>query len=174
MSESILGKRDIFPAKELVLGFPVVGRNVLLSKRKRTPWEGCLSGLGGNVEKSDLSNLHALQREARQEAEIEIKFSDMRKVAQFEVYCQGKEMKLLSVYLILNFRGDPTETEEMGPHMYCPIDSLLIRQMVSGDEVWVERILNGESLMGKIYRSANAEELISIEVWPCAPFLKAA
>lgn len=157
-----MGKRIIFPATDLVLGYFIRGNEFLLSFRKRTPWLGKLSGLGGNKEPEDKCLIDTLIREVFDESDARICADDIEKRAEFQIFREGKSMILLHVYA-MNYSGQCLEeSDEMGPHLWFPIKNPPFGMMVPGDKYWFLRFLQGEFLRGKIYRSANAELLLGI------------
>lgn len=160
-----MSERIIFPSDELVVGFPLEGQDVWLGIRRRTPWLGCLSGLGGNREPEDRNIFDIMRREARDEALIETDPAFMEKWGEFGVMREGKRPLVLHVILIHRFKGIPTTTEEMGPHLKFPVCNLPLGEMVPGDEKWVGHMLEKkEYVRGTIWRSADAEKLLGIEV----------
>lgn len=163
-------ERTKFPSKNLVLGFLDLGDFFMLSVRRRPPWLGCISGLGGGVEDCDLGIFDAMRREARQEAEITVCPLHMEKRGEFKIFRQGKEMVLLHVFVFHEFEGEITTTDEMGPHDLFLKNKLPIKDMILGDKFWVKRIFDGEFLLGEIYTSADSETLISISIGSCDPF----
>lgn len=55
--------------------FDAVRERVLLVNKLRPSWQkGCLNGIGGKVEKDDKTLLHAMNREAKEEARLEIEW----------------------------------------------------------------------------------------------------
>ena len=157
-------QRVIFPSNELVVGFPVVKSDVLLSIRRRDPWLGNFSGLSGSVEKADQNIFEAMIREAKEEAGIEIDFSNMEKRGEIQIFREEKKPITLNIIFIHHFRGIPKTTKTMGPHLLFPIENLPTSEMIPGDKYWVYRMLKGEFITGKIFRSADAEKLLEIEI----------
>jgi ADP-ribose pyrophosphatase YjhB (NUDIX family) len=148
----------------LVLVFPIVGNEVLLSIRKKAPWVGCLSGLGGGFIEEDCYFLNTVRREAVEEAVIRINPLYLEKRGELTIKREGKKQQTLHVYISRYFDGNPTETVEMGPHMFFPTDKLPFDKMVKGDEQWVPQILKEKFIKGTIWRSSDAEEFLGCEI----------
>lgn len=152
-------------SKELVVGFPVRGEDVLLGIRNQAPWDCKLSGYGGNTNSEDENDPRKTQvRELREESGLITCPWLIEKRGEFVVVREGKEPQILHAYIIPHFMGKEVTTKEMSSPMWFPIKNVPAGLMIPGDEFWVYRMLCGEFMSGTIYRSADAEKLVRIEL----------
>lgn len=151
--------------KELVIAFPLKNGNVLLGTRKKDPWKGKLSGFGGNIEKEDKSPLSRQVLELWEEAKIMTSEKNLDKRAEFEIKIEDKKIpKILHIYIVHDFSGLGRETGEMYPiWLSLSKSSIFIKKMISGDEEWVPKILEGKFLTGTIFRDKRLN-LISCDI----------
>ncbi len=136
--------------KKCTVCFCVRGGNVLLALKKRGFGKNWLNGYGGKVKETDRTIETSLVRELREEAKIEAREQDLNQVGHIIFTFNDTPTVDCRIFLLEEWKGDPKETEEMGTPEWYPIDELPKDRMWKGDRLWVPRILNGESLSGRV------------------------
>mgnify|MGYP000097270489 CR=1 FL=1 len=97
-------------------------RNVLMMKRDKPPYAGCLNGIGGKIEEQDTNPLHAIYREMMEETGLE--YGDVIEVKPLvrESYPSGNV-----VYVFYGRQGahagKPQQKDE-GTLIWYPADEL--------------------------------------------------
>ncbi len=118
---------------------------VLLAMKKRGVGVGKWNGVGGKVEAGETIE-QAMIRECQEE--IGVTPLAYRQVAEFDFDFPGDGYQAyVYVYLAKSWVGEPTESEEMSPQWFTPVN-IPYEQMWSDDKLWLPRILNGELLKG--------------------------
>ena len=118
---------------------------VLLAMKKRGVGVGKWNGVGGKVEAGETIE-QAMIRECQEE--IGVTPLAYRQVAEFDFDFPGDSYQAhVYVYLAKSWNGEPTESEEMSPQWFTPVN-IPYEQMWSDDKLWLPRILNGELLKG--------------------------
>jgi mutator protein MutT len=144
-------KKPNYPIKELTLGYLVNDDQVLLAMKKRGFGEGKYNGVGGKL-KADETKEEALIRET--EEEIGVTPKKFEEIALLDFYYPGKgeggEISRVYVYLITEWEGEITESEEMKPRWFNK-SSLPFEKMWAPDKVWFLKALDGETLAGDFY-----------------------
>src|SRR6185503_3390270 len=121
-------------------------REILLAMKKRKFGKGKWNGVGGKVEEGESIQESAI-REAKEEIGVKIIEENMKEVANINFLYEDKEEwnQETKVFLVEEWVGKPTETEEMMPKWYS-VDKLPYNEMWFDDIHWLHRILNGEIL----------------------------
>jgi len=148
---------------ELVVVFPLRSGEVLLGRKKpRTELnyenlgEGLWNGFGGHVEKGSSPEETAIEELFDETGKgLCCKQKDLQAVAQFTIHSPKREDITLHVYLVTEFSGEARESEEMIPQWFAP-DQLPTERWKS-DDVWLNRILAGEKLIGEIWFKPDDE-----------------
>lgn len=137
-------------------------KEILLAMKKRGFGAGKWNGVGGKLDpqKGDRNVIDVAIRET--EEEIGVKIKDLEKVAVLSFYFPSiaKEKgwdQEVHVFLVENWEGEPTETEEMTPKWFKESE-VPFKKMWSDDELWLPHVLGGKKLKGNfIFRD---EEII--------------
>jgi 8-oxo-dGTP pyrophosphatase MutT (NUDIX family) len=132
--------------------------------KKRGFGVGKWNGVGGKVEEGeDISA--AAAREVKEEIGIDVASSDLQKVGALEFrfdnnpeWAQG-----CHVFLVKQWTGEPTESDEMRPQWY-PIDRLPFGAMWIDDPHWLPLVLAGKRVKGKFTFTERGDELLAHEV----------
>lgn len=125
-------------------------KELLLAMKKRGFGKYKWNGVGGkfDLEKGDKNIVDAAIRET--EEEIGIKAKELEKVAVLSFYFPYKEEwnQEVHVFYIKNWKGEPTETEEMLPKWF-KVKDIPFEQMWDDDKFWLPQILEGKKLKAK-------------------------
>lgn len=131
------------------------GDNVLLGMKKRGFGEGKWNGFGGKVDPAETIE-EAAYRELEEEVGITASAMELR--AQFDFVCDANPTTLrVSVYLVTDYTGEPSESEEMRPQWFHR-DEIPYDVMWKDDVYWLPRFLDGERLRGT-FRFDDLESL---------------
>lgn len=121
---------------------------VLLGMKKRGFGEGRWNGFGGKVGKGEAPE-EAAKRELKEEVGIVAKNLEERGVLNFE-FENDPEILEVHVFYTSNFKGKPTETEEMKPKWF-KIDEIPYGEMWPADKYWLPLLLKGKKFRGDIH-----------------------
>ena len=135
--------------KNTTLWFIVKGNKILLAMKKRWFWAGLYNGIGWKQEKwEDIKQ--AMIREAKEEIGIDI--NDLQQVWILNFYFEENPDWNQKVYVfkILNYAGEPVESEEMKPYWF-DIHNLPFDKMWEDDRIWFEDFINGKDFEYTFY-----------------------
>jgi len=119
---------------------------ILLGMKKRGHGKGKWNGFGGKVEKGETIE-EAAVRETKGETGIEV--SKIKKLGILEfVYQDGSGNMEVHIFYTKEFKGNPTESEEMKPQWF-DIAEIPYNQMWSDDKYWLPLFLKGKRFKGK-------------------------
>jgi 8-oxo-dGTP diphosphatase len=155
----------------MVVGYIIKNGQVLLGLRKKVSWglgENLVSGIGGKIGDipglENESNEEALIREFEEEIGVTpINFKHMGKVT-FVFPNKSKWNQIVEIYTILEWLGEPTETEVIKPKWYDK-DKLPLELMWDDNRLWVPQVINGEKInLEVIYSEDNkiVKEVVKI------------
>lgn len=128
------------------LGLMRRGDKILLAKKKRGHGEGFWNGYGGKLEEGETIE-EALVREIKEEAGVLALLSEKKGVLTFE-FKDGSKDNEMHVYEILDFEGEPSESEEMTPRWFS-ISEIPFAEMWPSDLHWLGFFLNGKNFTGR-------------------------
>lgn len=152
------------------LGYVVSDGLVLLGEKKKgtTLGEGTLNGAGGKVDECDDGLLEkCLVREVQEE--FGITPTDYSKHATITFFAAGVPDFEVHVYLITEWLGEISETQEMYfPRWYSTAQTPFER-MLESDQHWLGRLLAGEKFNAHIHYRSRARDFERIEFLPFAP-----
>jgi len=122
------------------------GDKVLLGMKKRGFGEGNWNGFGGKVKEGETFEQTAV-REVEEEASIKVNELEKRGIMRFRN--EGEDILIeVHIYRVLDYEGDPVESEEMKPqwfkHSQVPYDD-----MWNSDPLWFPQYLDGKLFQGE-------------------------
>lgn len=127
---------------------------ILLGEKKYGKLSGIWNGFGGKVEQGETIS-QAAEREL--EEECGIKPLDMKKrgiiLFKFEEDgnpFDGKPAMEVHIYSVTEFKGNPTESEEMRPQWF-PRSEIPYTNMWPDDIYWLPMLLEGKNFMGSFF-----------------------
>jgi len=119
---------------------------VLLGMKKRGFGEGRWNGFGGKLKEGE-SIEDAMKREIKEEADIDV--DDLNKVGIIEFEFENNaEIHEVHIFKSNNFKGEPTESEEMKPEWFH-IDEIPFNKMWPSDLCWLPLFLKGKKFKGR-------------------------
>jgi len=134
--------------RKATLVFLIRGKELLLAMKKTGFGKGKWNGVGGKVEPGE-SVEQAAKREALEEIGVTITISDLLKVADIQfLFPQGLDKnnnQQVSVFLVNNWQGEPTESSEMKPKWF-KTSEIPYQQMWSDDKLWLPEVLRGRKI----------------------------
>ena len=135
--------------RNTTLGFIVKGNKILLAMKKRWFWADLYNGIGGKQEKWETIQ-QAMIREAKEEIGIDI--SDLQQVWILNFYFEENPdwNQKVHVFKILNYTGEPMESEEMKPYWF-DVDNLPFDKMWEDDRIWFKDFINGKNFEYTFY-----------------------
>lgn len=149
--------------KQLTLGIVCQPSRVLLGMKKRGFGAGRWNGFGGKLLEGE-SLEESLRREFKEEANIDIGSVEERGVLEF-IYGSSPEVLQVHVYMISDFTGEATESEEMRPQWFT-LDAIPYEAMWPDDKFWLPLLLADKKFYGKFWFDENnailKQELIEV------------
>ena len=142
--------------KLMTLAFLRKDGKILLGMKKRGFGAGRWNGFGGKVH-PDETMQQAVAREYEEESTVKVLKSEHFGVIDFEF--RGKpDILEVHFYEVLNYSGEPSETEEMKPQWF-DTDKIPFESMWSDDPYWMPLFLKGKKFRGKIFFDENDKVL---------------
>lgn len=138
------------------LGLMRKGDKILLAKKKRGHGAGFWNGYGGKLQPGETVE-EALVREIKEEAGVLALLNEKRGVLTFEFSDSDKDNEM-HVYEVLDFEGEPSESEEMAPQWFH-ISEIPFEEMWPSDLHWLAYFLNGKSFKGRFVFDGNNQIL---------------
>lgn len=137
--------------KDLTLCFLVRPGQVLLAMKKRGFGEGRYNGVGGKVEAGETIAQAAI-RELSEEIEVGVFEENLKPHGSIKFHFDDDVERILHVHIFLieNWHGDPSETEEMKPKWF-DTDAIPYETMWLDDPHWLPQVLAGETVSGDCY-----------------------
>ncbi len=158
------------PLRQVSLCFLLRDGQVLLAMKKRGFGAGKWSGVGGKPEPGEAIEATAL-RETQEE--IGVIGEQPGRVATLNFYfphvpTERNWNQQVCVYLLRDWEGEPTESEEMAPRWFDG-DHLPLDAMWADARLWLPRVLRGERLTADFVYDATGE---GVEAWRIMPWLE--
>lgn len=118
---------------------------ILLAMKKRGFGTGKYNGVGGKLEKGETPEA-AMIRETKEEINVvPTKYEKVGYIEFDEFYGDSKIKLGFHLYLVFDWEGVPTESEEMKPQWF-DIDNIPYDNMFPDDKYWLPLILNGKKI----------------------------
>lgn len=135
---------------------------ILLAIKKRGFGAGKYNGVGGKIEKNETPE-NAMIRETQEEISVTpIKYEKVGLMEFDEYYKGNKENVVFHLYLVTEWIGEPTESDEMLPKWF-DINEIPYENMFADDKYWLPLVLNGKKI--KAYFEFDEEwNLLSKEI----------
>ncbi len=118
---------------------------ILLAMKKRGFGEGKYNGVGGKIENGETPE-EAMLRETQEEIAVTpVKYEKVG-FLEFDEYYKGKKEKVaFHLYIVNEWNGTPTESEEMNPTWF-DINDIPYDKMFPDDKYWLPLILEGKKI----------------------------
>lgn len=146
--------------KLMTIGLLLEKDDVLLGLKKRGFGTGRWNGFGGKVREGETIE-GAMVREYEEECTIKILKCEKVGIIEFE-FEDNPEILEVHFYQVLEYSGEPKETEEMKPRWFrkseIPYD-----KMWPDDRYWMPMFLRGRKFRGKIYFN-NQDVILSCDL----------
>ena len=147
--------------KKAVLGIIIKDWKILLAMKKRWFWAGKYNWPWWKIERWETPE-QAMIREAKEEVWIDIlKQSRIGKLYFCFEWKSDWDFEV-DLFLIEDFKWNPTETEEMRPQWF-DIEEIPYNKMWKDDKIWLPRVLKGESWIKYKFYFWEDDELKQIE-----------
>ena len=118
---------------------------ILLAMKKRGFGEGKYNGVGGKIENGETPE-EAMLRETQEEISVTPTKYEKVGFLEFDEYYKGKKEKVaFHLYIVNEWTGDPTESEEMNPTWF-DINDIPYDKMFPDDKYWLPLILEGKKI----------------------------
>lgn len=136
--------------KVLTLGLLTENNRILLGLKKTGFGAGRWNGFGGKVEVFRGETIEeAVDREFFEECGVRVINKEKRGVINF--YFEGKDECLeVNIYRILDYSGEPEETNEMKPQWF-ELAEIPYAKMWADDAIWMPIFLKDEKIIGNVY-----------------------
>lgn len=118
---------------------------ILLAMKKRGFGEGKYNGVGGKIEGMETPE-EAMLRETQEEIGVIPTKYEKVGIVSFDEFYKGEKTNLIfHLYIVTEWMGTPTESEEMKPNWFS-IDNIPYSQMFPDDKYWLPLILEGKKI----------------------------
>lgn len=118
---------------------------ILLAVKKRGFGEGKYNGVGGKLENGE-THEEAMIRETEEEIMVTPTKYEYVGQVEFEEYFKGEKQHLtFHLYVVYEWIGTPSETEEMKPEWF-PVERIPYDKMFKDDKYWLPIVLEGKKI----------------------------
>ncbi len=130
---------------ETTLCLLIKGNKILLAMKKRGFGVGKYNGVGGKIKKGETPE-QAMIRETQEEINVTPINYDKVGLIEFDEYYKGnKEKVMFHLYLVYDWKGTISESEEMKPEWF-DIDKIPYEKMFPDDKYWLPLVLEGKKI----------------------------
>ena len=146
----------------LVKGDPI--EDILLGLKKVGFGEGKCVGVGGTVEEGETVHQTAV-RELKEETSIEITEANLEKVAKITFFFPGNPAwdRLVYVFLVRKWRGEPKESREINPEWFKLAD-IPYESMWQDAAHWLPILLEGRKIVARFTFEDDNETIMSHQI----------
>ena len=141
-------------------GYILEGNKLLLGLKKKGFGQGRWNGFGGKVKEGE-SIEQAVARELMEECSVKVKKSEQFGRIEF-AWNSKPDILDVHFYKILEYEGEPKETEEMKPKWFN-VNEIPYNEMWKDDPHWMPLFLKGKKFEGKILFNEK-DEVIKAEI----------
>ncbi len=118
---------------------------ILLAMKKKGFGEGKYNGVGGKIKKGETPE-EAMIRETEEEILVTPTKYEKVGIIEFDEFYKGKkENVVFHLYIVSEWQGKPTESEEMNPRWF-DIQKIPYDRMLPDDKYWLPLILEGKKI----------------------------
>lgn len=118
---------------------------ILLAMKKRGFGEGKYNGIGGKIEKDETPE-DAMIRETQEEINVTPTKYEKVGLIEFDEYYKGNKQNLVfHLYIVYDWTGEISESEEMSPKWFS-IGDIPYAKMFKDDKYWLPLILEGKKI----------------------------
>ena len=140
---------------------------ICLAMKKRGFGVGMWNGTGGKPNEGEEIEA-AARREAQEELGISIKKFDKLGIINFTLRQEDKNVQMHS-YLVLDWEGEPQETEEMLPKWFKSTE-IPFDQMWKSDREWLPILLKGKKFVATYTYACEGGEVETREITEVTSF----
>ncbi len=133
--------------KLLTLAIVLQKDRVLLGMKKRGFGAGRWNGFGGKVHDGETIE-EAARRETKEECGLTVTKMEKYGVHEFEFEHDRSTVLEVHVFRVVDWDGEPVETEEMKPAWYS-VDAIPYDEMWPDDRYWLPLLLEGQKFHTK-------------------------
>ena len=153
--------------KNTNLVYLIKDTHLLLGLKKRGFGIGKWNGLGGKKDGTE-SIEEAAVREMKEEIGVQIVVEDLEKVGEIDFHFTnhgvGKKWdQKVHVFLVRQWTGEPTETEEIRPRWFS-IEKLPYKDMWKDDPYWMPIVLSGKKIKAIFKFGEDNEHVIEHKI----------
>ncbi len=144
---------------------------VLLARKKTGFGAGKIVGVGGTVE-ADETVFQAAVREVQEELEVTIREKDLQRAAKLTFLFPAKPEwdRIVYVYLVERWRGDPQSSREIDP-FWVKLEDIPYEEMWADSAEWLPEIFGGRKILGRFRFDRDNENLTQVEIQDDQDFL---
>lgn len=118
---------------------------ILLAMKKRGFGEGRYNGVGGKIEEGETPE-QAMIRETEEEISVTPTKYEKVGLIEFDEFYKGKKERVVfHLYIVTEWNGEPTESDEMAPKWF-DIQNIPYDSMFPDDKHWLPLILEGKKI----------------------------
>ena len=130
---------------ETTLCLLIKENKILLAMKKRGFGAEKYNGVGGKIKKGETPE-QAMVRETQEEINVTPTNYDKVGLIEFDEYYKGnKENIIFHLYLVYDWEGTISESEEMKPEWF-DITKIPFKKMFPDDKYWLPLVLEGKKI----------------------------
>ncbi len=152
-----------------VKGEPI--EEIYLGIKKRGFGKGKHVAVGGGVELGELPIQTAI-REIHEETGLVVTQENLEKVGRikFDFPAKPEWERMVHVYFVRNWQGDPQESDEIEPHWFT-VNNIPYKKMWEDGQHWLPKLLDGEKIEAHFTFNDDNESLKDFKINPKKEYL---